>query len=548
MSSAGVAHASRVSCRASRPAHLAGWNVSCGHPSARRLDLAPSAVPRASSAPSHPLSQPARRRLGHAGRVHYPSEMNISEPFIQRPVATSLLAIGLFVLGIVAYHFLPVAPVPRVDIPSISVSAALPGADPETVASSLAAPLERRISQIASVSEITSTSTLGGTSVAVQFDLERPVDAAARDIQAAINAAASELPINLPNPPTYRKVNPADAPVMIVALRSDTEPGSTIFEYADEILAQRISQVEGVSQVNISGAEKSAVRVEVNPAALASAGLSLEDVRDYLGKINVNLAKGSVDGDRASYTIYSNDQLFTAEQYRGLIIAQKKGVPIRLDSVAQVIDGTESSRVAGWSGIASEKKPTQRAVLLIIFKQPDANVIETVDKIKEVLPQMLKWLPPSVKLNVLDDRTTTIRSSVRDVQFSLLLSISLVVMVIFLFLRRFWPTFIASITVPLALAGTFAVMYLFNFSVDNLSLMAVTISVGFVVDDAIVVIENVYRFIEKGERPLAAALQGRAADRLHRRLDERFAGGGLHSAALYGRRGRAPLSRVRRHA
>ncbi len=434
--------------------------------------------------------------------------MNISEPFIKRPAGTSLLAAGLFALGIVAYHFLPVAPVPRVDIPSISVTASLPGADPETVASSLAAPLERRLSQISGVTELTSSSTLGGTSVAIQFDLSRNVDAAARDVQAAINAAASDLPINLPNPPTYRKVNPADAPIMILAMRSQAIPGTAVYELADEILGQKLSQIEGVSQVNISGGGTSAVRVRVNPAALASAGLSLEDVRTFLGTVNGLLPKGSVESESATYAIYSNGQLFTADEYRNLIVAQRNGVPIRLGSIADVIDGTESMRVAGWSGVSAEHRPTQRAMLIIVFKQPEANIIETVDRIKAILPQMEKWIPPNVKITVLDDRTKTIRASVDDVQFSLLLSIGLVVMVIFLFLRRFWPTFIASITVPLALAGTFAVMYLFNYTIDNLSLMAVTISVGFVVDDAIVVIENVFRFIEKGERPMAAALMG----------------------------------------
>jgi hydrophobe/amphiphile efflux-1 (HAE1) family protein len=434
--------------------------------------------------------------------------MNISEPFIRRPAGTTLLAAGLFILGIVAYNFLPVAPLPRIDIPSISVSANLPGANPETVASSLAAPLERRLSQISGVTELTSTSSLGAVSISVQFDLSRDIDSAARDVQAAIAAAASELPLNLPSPPSYRKLNPADAPVMILAMRSKAISGSAMFEFADEIIGQRLSQVEGVGQVNISGAEKSAVRVRVNPAALASAGLSLEDVRAFLSSINGNLPKGSVESDTATYAIYSNAQLSTAEEYRNLIVAQRNGIPIRLRAIADIIDGPENSRVAGWSGISSENQPTQRAVLLMIYKQADANVIKTVDAVKAVLPQVMKWLPPSIQMSVLDDRTRTIRASVEEVQFSLLLSIALVVMVIFLFLRRFWPTFIASITVPLALAGTFALMYLFGFSIDNLSLMAVTISVGFVVDDAIVVIENIFRYIEQGERPFDAALKG----------------------------------------
>ena len=423
--------------------------------------------------------------------------MNISEPFIRRPVATSLLSIGLFCVGMVSYRFMPVAPVPRVDFPMISVSASLPGADPATVASSLAAPLEKHLAQIAAVNELTSVSTLGGCSVTIQFDLSRKIDGAARDVQAAIAAAAADLPINLPGPPTYRKVNPADAPIMVMALTSDV----TVYEYADNIVGQRLSQVEGGSQAILSGAEKSAVRVRVNPVALASSGYSLEDVRMMLGQANVDLPKGSFDGDDSSYIITSNDQLMHGSDYDSLIFAQHGGTPIKLSAVGHAIDGVENNRLAGWEG-------TRRAVLVIVFKQAGANVIETVSRIKDVLPQLEKWLPPSIKIDVISDRTTTIRASVNDVQISLLLSISLVVMVIFLFLRRFWPTFIASITVPLALAGTFAIMYICGYSLDNLSLMAITISVGFVVDDAIVVIENVYRFIEHGEPALPSALKG----------------------------------------
>ncbi len=427
--------------------------------------------------------------------------MNLCEPFIRRPVGTTLLAIGLFLLGIVAYHLLPVAPIPRVDFPVVSVSASLPGADPETVASSLAAPLERHLSQISGVTEITSTSTLGGTSINIQFDLSRKVEAAARDVQAAINAASSELPINLPSPPIYRKSNPADAPIMVLAMTSDSQPVTSVFEAADEIVGQRLSQVEGVSQVLISGGAKSAVRVQVNPAAIAAIGSSLEDVRAFLTQANANKAKGSVDGEQASYTIYSNDQLLRADQYKDLIFAQKNGTPILLSSLATIVEGVENTRLGGWHGM----KP---AVLLVVFKQADANVIETVDRIRAALPQTELWLPPNLKLEVLSDRTVTIRASIEEVQYSLLLSIALVVMVIFLFLRRFWPTFIASVTVPLALAGTFGVMYLLGYSLDNLSLMAVTISVGFVVDDAIVVIENVFRFMEKGDSAMVAGLKG----------------------------------------
>ena len=427
--------------------------------------------------------------------------MNISEPFIRRPVGTSLLAAGLFLVGVVAYRYLPVAPVPRVDYAMIQVSASLPGADPATVASSLAAPLERRLAQISGVSEITSISTLGGATVTIQFDLNRKIDAAARDVQAAINAAASDLPINLPNPPTYRKLNPADAPIMVLAMTSDTLPSAEIFEYADTIVGQRLSQVEGVSQAFIGGAEKSAVRVQINPAALASTGISLEEVRSLLGQANVDSPKGSFDGDKTSYTLASNDQLLEAKDYQSLVLTQKRDIPVRLSALGRVIEGVENDRLAGWSG-------TNRAVLVIVQKQAGANVIETVDRIRAVLPQLERWIPPSVKIFQLSDRTTTIRASVEHVQFSLMLSISLVILVIFLFLRRFWPTFIASITVPLALAGTFACMYLLHYSLDNLSLMAITICVGFVVDDAIVVIENVYRFIEQGDRSMPAAFKG----------------------------------------
>ena len=427
--------------------------------------------------------------------------MNVSEPFIRRPVGTSLLAAGLFLMGIVAYRFLPVAAIPRVDYPMISVSASLPGADPETVASSLAAPLERRLAQIADVSELTSVSTLGGCSVTIQFGLDRNIDGAARDVQSAINAAASELPVNLPSPPTYRKVNPADAPILVLSMYSDTLPPAQVYEYADQILGQKISQIDGVSLVGINGAEKSAVRVQIDPAALASAKLSLEDVRSFLSQATVVQPIGGIDGNQVSYTFASNDQLVDAREYRSLILTQADNTPIRLTSLGRTIEGVENNLLEGWDG-------NRRAVLLFIFKQAGANVIDTVDRIKAQLPQLQRWVPPSVKLRVLADRTTTIRASVNDVQISLLLSIALVVMVIFLFLRRFWPTFIANVTVPLALAGTCGIMYLLHYSLDNLSLMAITISVGFVVDDAIVVIENIYRYIEQGQTSMQAALNG----------------------------------------
>ena len=427
--------------------------------------------------------------------------MGVSEPFIRRPVGTSLLAIGLFVLGIVAYRFLPVAPLPRVDFPMIAVNASLPGADPSTVASSLAAPLERHLGQIAGITEMTSASTMGGVGITLQFDLNRNIDGAARDVQAAINAAAGDLPINLPGPPTYRKINPADAPVLIMAMTSDTMPLTDVFEYGNNIVGQKLSQVEGISQAIISGAAKSAVRVQVNPAALASTDINLEQIRTFLGQVNVDEPKGSLEGKTTSYTIACNDQLTNSDDYQNLILTQKNGAPIKLNALGHVVEGVENNQLAGWAG-------TNHAVLVIVFKQADANVIETVDRIKAIMPQVERWLPPAIKVSILSDRTTTIRASVDEVEFSLMLSIALVIMVIFLFLRRFWPTFIASVTVPLALSGTCALMFLLHYSIDNLSLMAITISVGFVVDDAIVVIENVYRFIEHGDPPMQAALKG----------------------------------------
>ena len=383
----------------------------------------------------------------------------------------------------------------------ISVQAVLPGADPATVASTVAAPLEKRLGQISGVTEITSVSTLGGAGITIQFSLDRNVDGAARDVQAAINASAGDLPINLPAPPTYRKVNPADAPVMILAMTSDTLPATQIYDYGDTIIAQRLSQIEGVSQVFISGAAKDAIRVQVDPAALASASLSLEDVRSMLGQVNVDEPKGSIEGHDLSYTLDSNDQLLLARDYQRLVIAEKIKGPVRLTAMGRAIEGVENTLQAGWAN-------TNQAVLVIIFKQADANVIDTVQRIRKELPHLAQWLPPSIQLSALSDRTRTIEASVKEVQISLMLSIALVVMVIFVFLRRFWPTFIASITVPLALAATFAGMYFFHYSLDNLSLMAVTISVGFVVDDAIVVIENIFRHIEHGDSAMEAAFKG----------------------------------------
>jgi hydrophobe/amphiphile efflux-1 (HAE1) family protein len=427
--------------------------------------------------------------------------MNVSEPFIRRPVGTSLLAAGLLLLGAVAYHFLPVAPLPKVDFPTISVSAQEPGVDPQTAATSLAAPLERRFAQIAGVSEITSVSSLGGSSITIQFDLNRDINGAARDVQSAINAASGELPTGLPQPPSYRKVNPSDAPIMVLAMTSDALPLSQVYNLADQIVGQRISQLDGVSQVFIGGGANSAVRVQMNPVALASMGLSLEDIRTTLSQVNVFSPKGAFDGPEQRYVIASNDQLMQASQYQPIIVAQHNGASVPLRDVGTAIDSQLNRDQAGLFN-------NKRAVLLVIFKQPDANVVRTTDLIHGILPQLRTWIPPSVHLDVMSDRTTTIRSSVRDVQITLVFTMALVVLVMFLFLRRFWPTFISGVTMPLALAGTFGVMWLCGYSLDNLSLMALTVSTGFVVDDAIVVIENIVRFIEKGEPPLQAALKG----------------------------------------
>ena len=427
--------------------------------------------------------------------------MNISEPFIRRPIATSLLAAGLMLSGLVAYRFLPVAPLPQVDFPTINVSANYPGVDPETAATSLAAPLERRFANIAGVNEITSTSQLNGTRITLQFDLSRDINGAARDVQAAINAASSELPPGLPSPPTYRKANPNDTPVLILALTSDAVPLSQIYNQAEELLVPAISQVPGVSEVDVGGGARTAVRVQVDPAALASMGLSLDNVRAVLQGQNKDEPKGAMDGDRISFTMNANDQLFTANQYKNLIIGEKNGVPIPLSAVGRAIDATEDRLQAGWFN-------SKRAVVILVRKQADANVIETVDHIKAILPQLQRWLPPAIHLQIQSDRTLTIRASIADVQTCLLISVALVVMVCFVFLRRLSTTFIACITVPLALAGTFAVMYLLKFSLDNISLMALTISVGFVVDDAIVVIENIVRHLEQGLTPLEATLRG----------------------------------------
>ena len=427
--------------------------------------------------------------------------MNVSEPFIRRPVATSLLAAAVLVSGLGAYTLLPVAPLPRVDFPTINVQAGLPGASPETMASAVATPLERRFGRIAGISEITSTSSLGSTSLTLQFDLDRDVEAAARDVQAAINAAGGDLPANLPSRPNYRKVNPADAPILILSLTSPTLQLAQVFETANSVLAQKIAQVPGVGQVFVGGGQQPAVRVQVDPVALAGLGLSLEDVRTALTQASIDQPKGSLNGAQQAIVLAANDQLFDAAQYKNIPIAVKGDAIVRLSDVARVLDSVENERVAAWAD-------GKRNVSIIIRRQPGANIIEVIERVKALLPTLTTAISPAIDIKVALDRSTTIRASVHDVQITLILSVILVVLVVFVFLRSGRATVIPSVAVPLSLIGTFGVMYLCGYSLDNLSLMALTISTGFVVDDAIVVTENIARYIEHGNTPLEAALKG----------------------------------------
>jgi len=426
---------------------------------------------------------------------------NFSAPFIRRPVATTLITIAIFLSGAVAFKFLPVAPLPRIDFPTIAVGAGLPGASPETMASNVAAPLERYLGHISGVTQMTSSSTYGSTSVVLQFDLNRDINAAARDVQAAINAARSQLPADLPGQPGYRKVNPADAPILLLSLTSTNVKPAEIYDAADSILAQKLAQVQGVGQVFTWGSSRPAVRVSVNPDQVNSYGISLEKVRNALRGANANLAKGSLSDDNRSVVIADTDQLFKAYEYEPLVVAGHPGAPVRLKDIATVTDSVEDVRNLGLSF-------GEPSVILAVFRQPGANMIETVDRITALLPELRASISPSLHLRVAMDRTTTIRASIHDVEITLLISVSLVILVVFVFLRNVWATIIPSIAVPLSLVGTFGVMYLFGYSLDNLSLMALTISTGFVVDDAIVVIENIARHIEGGMKPYAATMQG----------------------------------------
>ena len=427
--------------------------------------------------------------------------MSLSSPFIRRPVATVLLTAAIALAGAVAFKFLPVSPLPQIDFPTISVQANLPGASPEIMASSVATPLERQLGHIAGVTEMTSASYLGSTSVTLQFDLNRDIDAAARDVQAAINGARGYLPANLPNNPTYRKVNPADAPIMIVALSSDVYDQGKLYDAASTILQQKLSQIPGVGQVVVGGSSLPAVRVDINPTQLNAAGLGLEDVRTMLSQQNANLAKGQLANDKTTSDVATNDQLLKAVDYKPLIVGYRNGAAIRLSDIANVQDSVENLRSAG----LANGKP---CALIIVFRQPGANIIDTVDGVRAALPQLKASIPAAIDLGIMSDQTTTIRASVREVERTLMISIGLVIVVVFVFLRSPRTTLIPAVVVPVSLIGTFGVMYLCGYSLDNLSLMALTISTGFVVDDAIVVIENVTRHLEQGMRPFQAALLG----------------------------------------
>src|SRR5262245_15853919 len=427
--------------------------------------------------------------------------MNFSAPFVVRPIATTLLMIGVTLLGLVAYALLPIAGVPQVDIPTIRVSATLPGANAETMATSVATPLERQLALISSVTSISSTSSLGKTSIQVEFDLSRNIDGAAQDVQSAINAAGGQLPKNLPNPPTYEKVNPADALLMSIAITSDDLPISKVDEYVESYIAPRISRITGVGLVDYHGQQKPAIRVQINPAVASAMGVSLEDVRGAIGTATVNAPKGTLDGAKQSLTLDTTDQVFDAETFNSVIVAYRNGAPVRIRDLGKAIEGVEAIREAAWLG-------GQRVVIIDVHKQPGYNINQTIALVKAVFPEITTALPPSIKLRVMGDRTQTIRASVDDVQFTLAVSIRLVVLVMLLFLRNARATIIPSVTIPVSLLSTCVVMYLVGYTIDNVSLMALTIAVGFIIDDAVVMVENINRHIEEGAPPLQAALAG----------------------------------------
>ncbi len=441
--------------------------------------------------------------------------MNISEAFIRRPIATSLLSIALLLAGIVAFPLLPVAPLPQVEVPTVSVSANFPGASPETMASNIAAPLERQFSSIAGITQMTSTSYLGATNITIQFDLSRNIDTAVQDVQSQINAAAGQLPSNLPSPPSFRKVNPADSPILIISASSLSMPIEQVNDAVETTLVQAISQINGVGNVNIFGSKKPSIRIQIDPAKIAAKGLDLETIRAQIAVATSNAPKGSFDGDRQNFTVYSNDQILDVTTWNDLIVAYRNGAPVRIRDIGQAVEAAENVKTLAlaYTGPAAPPGMAQSkgaAVVIAVTKQPGANVIEVAERIKAAMPQLIAKLPNAVNVTILTDRTQTIRASVDDVEFTLVLTIALVVMVIFIFLRNLSATIIPSVTIPLALFGTAGVMYVMGYSLDNLSLMALTISVGFVVDDAVVMLENIFRYVEDGDRPFEAALKGAA--------------------------------------
>ena len=467
--------------------------------------------------------------------------MSVSEPFIRRPIATSLLGVALLIGGALGYWALPVSALPQVDFPTVQVTTQLPGASPDVIASLITAPLERQLGQIPSLSSMQSTSSFGVSQISLQFDLNRDIDGATQDVQAAINAAAGILPKNLPYPPVYAKVNPADAPVMTLALTSETISLRAMSDLADTILAQRLSQISGVGRVAVLGGLKPAVRVQADLARLAAYGISMEDLRAAIAGANVSGPKGSLDGAQQAYTIAANDQIAAAEAYKPIIIAYRNGAPVTIGDVAIIVDGLENDRTGGWY----QGTP---AVIIDIQRQPGANVIEVVRQIRAEIPKVQRAIPAGVNLTVVSDRTVTIRASVRDVQFTLILSVVLVTLVVLLFLRSLRATLIAGVALPLSLITSFGIMYFSGFSLDNLSLMALTIGTGFVVDDAIVMIENIVRHMENGEFRDGGVAQGRQGNRLHGDFADGVADRRVHPAVVHVGTGRAHVPRVRADA
>src|SRR5437763_14213329 len=437
----------------------------------------------------------------HVSRITLREVMNIASLFIRRPITTGLIWAGILIFRIMGYRLLPVSELPNVDYPTINISPSLPGASPDTMASSVATPLEKQLSTIAGIDNMTSTSAQGSTSIVVQFNLSRDIDAAAQDVQAAISRAARKLPTEMPSPPSFQKVNPADSPVLYLTLSSPTLPLSTVDEYAETQLAQRISMINGVAQVSVYGSQKYAVRIQLDPNQLAARGISMDQVQQAVSQSNANLPTGTLDGPNKSLRVAANGQLQTADQYRPIIVAYQNGSPVRLGQLGRVIDSVQSDKVASWFN-------DTRAIVLAIQRQPGTNTVEVVDNVKKILPTFREQIPASVDLNILFDRSQSIRESISDVKFTLALTVFLVVLVIFIFLRNLSATIIPSLAVPMSLFGTFAVMYLLGFTMDNLSMMALTLSVGFVVDDAIVMLENIVRHVELGEGPFQAALKG----------------------------------------